>query len=131
MFAPTKVRTIRFAPYRRGMGPSFTLHLYDLHTNDSAGRYAVGFVLKMGRETIFSSLTAADAFYGHCAVDSDGAVEGVMSFLTLRPGDTDSDYFTNYTEAQRDFAASHAETLSGEVSARYCDENGNLKESCR
>ena len=67
----------------------------------------------------------------HCspcyAVDSDGAVECLMGFLTLRPGDTDAEYFKDYTEAQKNFCSQHAESLSCEVSNRYCDENGDLR----
>lgn len=46
------------------------------------------------------------------AVDSDSTVRGIISFLTLRPEDTDADYFSNYTEAQWDFAHGSAEELS-------------------
>lgn len=48
---------------------------------------------------------------GH-AIDSDDAVRSLLGFLTLRPGDTDDEYFERYTEAQRAFAASDAEYLS-------------------
>jgi len=35
------------------------------------------------------------------AVDSDDAVGGLLSFLSLEPGDTDDEYFDQYTTAQR------------------------------
>jgi hypothetical protein len=44
-------------------------------------------------------------------IDSDGALRGTMSFLTLKPGDTDSDYFDSYTPDQMDFAQTEAEEL--------------------
>ena len=47
---------------------------------------------------------------GH-AIDSDDALRGLLGFLTLKPGDTDADYFTDYTEAQRAFAEGDAEEL--------------------
>lgn len=46
-----------------------------------------------------------------------------MSFLTLRPGDTDSDYFKDYNETQKEFCAQHAESLACEVQNRFCDKN--------
>lgn len=117
---PEKVRTVRFAPYVKG--PRFTLHLYDVHEIDEAGRYGVGFVLKIGRKVIFSELNPARVAYGHHSVDGDAAVRNVMGWLTLRPGDTDSDYFTDYTQEQLDFASAHAETLACEVVARFGEE---------
>lgn len=40
------------------------------------------------------------------AYDSDEAVRGLIGFLTLRPGDTDDDYFKKYNKTQMDFANS-------------------------
>lgn len=51
------------------------------------------------------------------SVDSDAALLGLLGFLTLRPGDTDSEYFTGYTPAQLAWAQSSAcEELVCEVS---------------
>jgi len=122
-----KVRTVRFQPYRRGMGPTFTLQMYDGETHDHYGKSAVCFRLISAGKVIFSAMTPSEAFYSHYAVDSDGAVEGIMGFLTLKPGDTDAEYFANYTEAQFEFCSKYAETLSMAVQDRLCDENGNLK----
>lgn len=46
------------------------------------------------------------------AVDSDDTLRGLLSFLTLRPGDTDADYFQDYTPAQLAWTDGHAENLS-------------------
>jgi hypothetical protein len=35
-----------------------------------------------------------------CATDSDDALIGLLGFLTLKPGDTDDDYFDKYTPRQ-------------------------------
>ena len=40
------------------------------------------------------------------ADDSDETLRGLLGFLLLRPGDTDREYFADYTPAQRAFAAS-------------------------
>jgi hypothetical protein len=53
------------------------------------------------------------------ADDSNATVASLMGFLTLRPGDTDSDYFRTYTSAQLEYCSAHAETLSCEVTCRY------------
>ena len=46
------------------------------------------------------------------AIDSDECLRALLSFLTLRPGDTDAEYFAHYTPAQRAFADGDAEALS-------------------
>ena len=35
-----------------------------------------------------------------CCIDSDESVVGLMGFLTLRPGDTDDEYFDEYSDEQ-------------------------------
>jgi hypothetical protein len=43
------------------------------------------------------------------ADDSDATLRALLGFLTLRPGDTDAEYFSSYTEDQLDYARSDAE----------------------
>jgi hypothetical protein len=53
--------------------------------------------------------------FGHSpmdAIDSDETLRCLLGFLTLRPGDTDSEYFENYTPEQMSFAETEAEYLS-------------------
>lgn len=45
------------------------------------------------------------------ADDSDDTLRGLLGFLTLRPGDTDAEYFADYTPAQLAFATSDAAQL--------------------
>src|SRR4051812_567930 len=46
-------------------------------------------------------------------IDSLESVYALLSFLSLRPGDTDSDYFKSYTKDQLQWCESYrAETLS-------------------
>lgn len=112
----TLARTVRFNPYRKGAGPSFTLRMFWTNGCDSAGRKAVGYRLVSEGAVLFEG---AD-FYCHDEADSDAAVEGIMKFLTLKPGDTDPEYFASYTPAQLEFAAQHAEYLGYEVDNRFC-----------
>jgi hypothetical protein len=46
----------------------------------------------------------------HC-IDSDAALRGLIGFLTTKPGDTDPDYFENYTPEQLAFCEGDAEML--------------------
>lgn len=45
------------------------------------------------------------------ADDSDTTLRALLGFLTLRPGDTDREYFDGYTPAQLEFAGEHGELL--------------------
>jgi hypothetical protein len=53
------------------------------------------------------------------AIDSDECIASLMGFLTLRPGDTDAEYFESYTPQQIDYCEQHAEALAGEVYSRF------------
>ncbi len=57
------------------------------------------------------------------AIDSNKCVASLMGFLTVRRGDTDSEYFEAYTQAQLDFAEQYAESLGAEVDYRFGDNN--------
>ena len=46
------------------------------------------------------------------SIDGDGCVAGLLGFLSLRPGDTDADYFDDYTEEQKAWCDARAEYLS-------------------
>ncbi|MBL8751414.1 MAG: hypothetical protein JNK78_19820 [Planctomycetes bacterium] len=45
------------------------------------------------------------------ADDSDATLRALLGFLTLRPGDTDREYFADYTARQLEFATSDAAQL--------------------
>jgi len=113
---------VRVARFRYASEGVATLILWDGNGRDDAGRYRIEFRLLWERvgqpiETIFD--VADGPFHGHVSVDGDKAVVGVMGFLTLRPGDTDADYFDKYTTAQFNWAETYAETISIEVMDRF------------
>lgn len=119
----------QFTPYRPGMGPRFILKLFETHRRDSLGKEIVRYQLIQRDPQRQVELFAGDDFA--CSplyvIDSVGCAEGLMGFLTLRPGDTDAEYFERYTQEQLEFCNRHAEALHCEVTARWCDENGRLK----
>lgn len=103
------------------------LRVWDTYDRSDYGKFTLAYQLTM-READGPSVVLFDGadFHTPMAIDSDSTIECLMGFLTLRHGDTDSEYFENYTEAQENFCAQHAEMLSCEVHARFCDENGNV-----
>jgi hypothetical protein len=110
-----------FDPYIQGGGPAFVLIMWDTGRTDEYRKHVLPY-----RLTMFSNGVPEVLFEGedyHCApshaIDSNEAVATLMSFLTLRPGDTDDEFFANYTPAQLEYCAQYAETLSCEVTATY------------
>ena len=120
------LRKVRFQPYRKSMGPVFRLTTWDTNRKDYMGKWLLGYSLVMVESFAVCGRKHTVLFEGEdfgCsslhAVDSDATITAIMSFLTLRPGDTDRDYFAGYTQAQLDYCAQHAEALSCEVEHRF------------
>ena len=105
---PTEENTLRHVELT---GTGYKLLTWDTHTRCRTGQWLLGYRFTSPKgETLFEGED-----YG-CApsdpVDSDRALRGLLGFLTLKPGDTDRDYFKSYTEAQMAFAKGDAEELS-------------------
>lgn len=110
-----KMRTVRFRPYRKGYGPTFTLNLFYLGLDN------IGYELRQRENGVSKLIFSSSDFHPSSlhSVDGDQAVKALMSFLTLRKGDTDADYFANYTPEQIEFSETHAESLACEVYSRF------------
>jgi hypothetical protein len=120
MRACDKLRTVHLSPYRKGAGPTFTLTTFD--TGDPGnGHYRLAYRLTMREAGVTTVLFEGNDF--GCsplhAIDSDDTIAALMSFLTLRPGDTDADYFDSYTDVQRAYCDQHAEALAWTVLERF------------
>ncbi len=104
------MKTARFRPYRKGCGPTFTLRLYYL------GGERIGYTLAQHDHSKTAILFEGSDFRPSPlhSIDGDESVASLMNFLTLRKGDTDAEYFDNYTPAQIEFTEQHAEALSME-----------------
>jgi hypothetical protein len=115
------MRTVHLRPYLKGAGPTFTLRLYETGKRHPRGTSYVGYKLTMRdgrkRSTVFEGEDYSPSPMD--CVDDDETVKGILGFLTLRPGDTDREYFDRYTDAQREFAEQHAESLASEVMYRF------------
>lgn len=94
---------------------------------DSAGRVKLTCEVKQGSEVIFPAGQLRCALHG-CS-DGIEAKELVMSLVAMRPGDTDADYFADYTPEQLEWVTAHGEALGMEREHRYCDESGNVRKS--
>lgn len=89
----------------------FRLELYDIdQPSPRRSQHFLAYEFFDGKKLIF-----AGDDYGcsplHC-IDSDECVAGLLSFLSLKPGDTDREYFDSYTPAQMEWCERRAEELS-------------------
>lgn len=94
-----------------------TLRLWDTNrlTGGAFGKAILKYQFKVGRKVIFEG---EDFSPSPCwAIDSLQTAYSCLSFLTLKPGDTDSEYFEKYSEDQMNWAkSSKCEYLSYLVS---------------
>lgn len=103
------LRRCYFRPYLKGRGPTFRLDLGATNGTDWRGQTRLEYrLLQDGVEVFAGSDFSGSPMH---ADDSDDTVRCLMGFLTLRPGDTDSEYFENYTPEQLAFCDAHAEAL--------------------
>ena len=73
-------------------------------------KYLIGYALRRKDAVIFCGEDMACSPMD--AIDSDAALRSLLCFLTLRDGDTDSEYFDSYSEAQIAWRDECAEGLS-------------------
>lgn len=117
-------RVTYWQPYRVSYDSArFRLTLTHGGEWDSAGRwqYAYKFEIKPHRESAYRVLFEGKDMWGHDAPESDRAQAAAMGWLTLRPGDTDDEYFESYTPEQLVYAIAYAESLSCLASDRFGD----------
>lgn len=76
----------------------FTLRIWDTFTRDWRGQTKLAYELKDGRKVIFSGDDISPS--SMYAIDSLDTVSAMLGFLTLKPSDTDREYFSKYTSEQ-------------------------------
>ena len=109
-----ELRHVKIEPYTTE-GHYFTLQTWDTHKRDGGafGRCYLRYEFKEFYNGQQRLLFEGEDFSPSpmTAIDSDDALRCLLGFLTLRPGDTDEEYFENYTKDQMDFAETDAEEL--------------------
>lgn len=107
------MRTLVKTWYRDGFG----LRMYDTGHASGMGRSTLSYRFADRGKVIFKG---DDYGCSPChAIDSLAAVYDLLSFLSLRPGDTDVEYFDDYTPTQMEWCQSgRAEELSWLVCER-------------
>jgi hypothetical protein len=121
--------TLRVRPFRSAADArAIMIRAYDdlVPGWDSAGRVRLTVEVRHGGEVIFPKGQLTCAL--HAESDGIKAKELVMGLVAMKPGDTDRDYFADYTPAQLAWCEQYGEAIDLERMVRYCDEDGNVKE---
>lgn len=96
--------------WRDPHGHGFLLELWDTNRTGHNGKSRLAYRFSHNGRVIFQG----DDFFCSplLSVDSPQTVGCLLSFLSLRPGDTDDEYFESYSPGQVDWALEWGETLS-------------------
>lgn len=102
---------MRDAPIRTWQQGDYLLEVFDLCWTDRYGKAVVTYRLTHHGEVVFPE--GADF---HCSPlnspDDDGTVAAILSFCSLKPGDTDLRYFADYTPDQLAWCRRYGEDLA-------------------
>lgn len=97
------------------------------HTDSQSGHMRIDVELWHGGACVFPRGATYCAVPRGTCVDSSAARELVLSLVSMKPGDTDDDFFADYTPEQLTFTEAYGEEIGMIRESRYCDENGNVK----
>lgn len=89
---------------------TYRLNLYDTGARDWRGQTKLAYCFRHSGKIIFEGSDFAGSPMH--ADDSNETVAALLGFLSLRPGDTDADYFDKYTPEQLAWADANGEDLS-------------------
>ncbi len=108
-----------------------TIHAFDGGKRDSEPRLGVGadridVVVRHNGRTVFprgAIWCGTPSMPGEgWSLDGPRVRELVLSLVAMKPGDTDEEYFADYTDAQREWAERFGDEISCEREARYPQE---------
>lgn len=89
----------------------FVLETWDTYRRDYLGKYLIGYRLtsQQGEEVFEGEDFGCSPLH---SIDSDECLRAILSFLTLRSGDIEQEYFLSYNDRQLAFRDNDAERLS-------------------
>lgn len=109
--------TLRVKLYRDEA--SIVVRVFDNLPQRQDGKFPLDCEVRQGGRTIFprgSFVIGLPPIHG---TDSADAKRAVLSWLSVKPGDTDREFFESYTDDQIDFVIRNGEALSLEAERRY------------
>lgn len=90
-------------------GNGFKVEMFDSPERDNYGKWLVPYRLSHNGETIFEETLHASPMH---STDGAETLAAIICFCSLRPGDTDPEYFADYSERQLAWCREWGETLS-------------------
>jgi len=107
-----------------GDGEIHRLTIWDTYRTDTLGKSILGYRLldRVGNVIFEGEDFCCSPLH---AIDSDDALAGLLTFLSLQPGDTDDEYFEDYTDEQLEYVAGYGECLS----LLYASDNAEEREA--
>ncbi len=99
-------------PIRVWTRDSFRLELFDTGRTNHLGKSRLAYRFSDSRMDARPIFQGADFCASPLhAIDSDATIAGLLSFLSLEAGDTDSEYFDDYTPRQLEWRDTYADEL--------------------
>lgn len=97
-------------PMRTWQRAGFRLDLFETNRSDWRGQPFVRYKFRHKGKLIFKG----EDFSGSPmhSIDGDASVCAILWFLSMRPGDTDREYFDHYTARQLAWCIAYGEKLS-------------------
>ncbi len=115
-----RIRFARLQPYRKGMGPTFRVEIWDTYTYDNRG--CTNLIARLYMYEGSKRTHVLDQPYCNgpsTSDDCDASMNAAITGVALKPGDTDSEFFEGYTQAQLDVVTEHGESLAMVAYDRY------------
>lgn len=99
----------------------FLVRLWDMQS-PGLGGYYVAYEFYDNKQLIFSGEDYKPPYWA--AIDSIGAVVSLLLWFILKPGDTDSEYFEQFTDEQMKWIESERRDKLEEITLQYREAEG-------
>lgn len=108
-----RIRFARIAPYLKGKGPTFRVEIWDTFTTDNRGctrLIARLYMFDAGKRTHVLDMPFCNGPW--TADDSNQSMAMAIEGVAMKPGDTDADFFADYTPEALAVVSKHGDSLA-------------------
>ncbi len=115
-----RIRYAVLLPYIKGKGPTMRVEIWDTHTRDNRGctnLVARLYAFEGGKRTHVLDMRFAMGM-GQ-SDDGDDAMRAAITAVAMKPGDTDAEFFAEYTPEALAFVTDHGESMAMVAYDRY------------
>lgn len=115
-----RIRYAVLAPYIKGNGPTMRVEIWDTYTRDDRGMswlIARLYAFEGGKR--MHVLDQRFAMGMGQTDDGDDAMRAAITAVAMKPGDTDAEFFADYTPEALAFVTEHGENMAMVAYDRY------------